>query len=454
MTRVHAREFRSEAIRMRPHAFLVALGFLCIIADPSPGQDRKTKVLNDRKAFEGSRDWIYNDLTRAIRVSKETHKPLMVVFRCIPCEACQKFDDDVARRDPIIRDLLDQFVCVRIPQANAMDLSHFQFDFDLSFAVFFTDSDLTIYGRFGTRSGRPEEEDISLQGLRKAMAEALRMHKSAETIKPTLTGKQVKASRFATPRDFPELAGRYKAELDYDGTVVQSCIHCHQIRDAERRLYRASRERFPDHVLYPYPDPEVVGLKLDPAQMATIERVESDSSAALDGFRRGDEIVSLDGQPLLSIADFEWVLHNAPATAKLPAEVRRGGKTLSLILTLNNGWRRGGLSWRTTSWMLRQMAFGGMKIDSASDQERRQASVPPDRMALKVAYVGQHGEHAIAKRAGFERGDVIVSFDGKDAPVTESDLFDYTLRQKHPGDTVAVTVLRNGTRKTLTYTLP
>jgi hypothetical protein len=411
-------------------------------------------VLHDRKAFQGSRDWIYNDLTRAIRVSKETRKPLVVVFRCIPCEACQKFDDDVARRDPIIRDLLDEFVCVRIPQANAMDLSHFQFDFDLSFAVFFTDFDLTIYGRFGTRSGRTEEEDISLHGLRKAMAEALRMHKSAELIKPTLAGKQVKPSRFATPRDFPDLAGRYNAELDYEGTVVQSCIHCHQIRDAERRLYRARHELFPDQVLYPYPDPEVVGLKLDPAQMATIERVESGSSAALDGFRPGDEIVSLDGQRLLSIADFQWVLHNAPATAKLPAEVRRSGTTVSLTLNLHDGWRRGNLSWRTTSWPLRQVAFGGMKLDNVSDQDRLQASIPQGRMALKVGYVGQHGEHAIAKRAGFERGDIIVSFDGKDGPATESDLIDYTLRQKHPGDTVAVTLLRNGTRKTLTYTLP
>src|SRR5262249_30726926 len=157
-------------------------------------QDRKTKVLNDRKMFEGSRDWLYNDLAKGIRTAKETHKPLLVVFRCIPCEACQKFDDDVARRDPIIRDLLDEFVCVRIPQANAMDPSHFQFDFDLSFAVFFLNPDLTIYGRYGTRSDRPEEEDISLEGLRKAMAQALVMHRNFAAIKSSLAGKQVKTS--------------------------------------------------------------------------------------------------------------------------------------------------------------------------------------------------------------------------------------------------------------------
>src|SRR5262249_24969526 len=160
------------------------------------------------------------------------------------------------------------------------------------------DADLTIYGRFGTRSDRPEEQDISLQGLRKAMAEAVRLHRDGAAIKSSLAGKQVKPSRFRTPRDYPSLSGRYKAELDYAGSVARSCIHCHQVRDAERQLYRSTGERFPEEVLYPYPDPEVVGLKLDPEEMAKVERVASGSSAERDGFRPGDEIVSLDGQPL------------------------------------------------------------------------------------------------------------------------------------------------------------
>lgn len=434
----------------------LALILLSLGADPvlAQAQDRRTKVLNDRKSFEGSQDWIYNDLAKGIRSARETHKPLMVVFRCIPCEACQEFDDDVARRDPIIRDLLDEFVCVRVVQANTMDLTHFQFDFDLSFAVFFLDADLTIYGRFGTRSDRPEEQDLSLHGLRKAMAEALRMHRNAAAVKPSLAGKQVKPSRFATPRDYPLLSGRYQAQLDYEGKVVQSCIHCHQIRDAERRLYRSSGERFPDEVLYPYPDPEVVGLKMNPQEMATIERVAAGSSADRDGFRPGDEIVALDGQPLLSIADLQWVLHNASATAKLPARVRRGGSLIDLTMTLSDGWRRGNISWRPTSWQLRQMGLGGMKLDDLKDEDRRQAQLPPDRMALKIAHVGEFGEHAVAKRAGLQRGDIIVSFDGIDRRMTESQLFDYTLRQKHRGDRVAVAVLRDGMRQTLAFALP
>ncbi len=415
---------------------------------------RDTKVRDDRKAFRDSKDWLYNDLAGGIRAARETHKPLMVVFRCIPCEACQEFDDDVARRDPIIRDLLDRFVCVRIVQANAMDLDHFRFDFDLSFAVLFLDADLTIYGRFGTRSDRREEEDISLQGLRKAMAEALRLHRDAAAIKPSLAGKQVRPSSYRTPRDYPSLSGQYKAELDYAGSVARSCIHCHQVRDAERQVYRTAGERFPDDVLYPYPDPEVVGLKLAPDEMAKVERVAPGSSADRDGFRPGDEIVSLDGQPLLSIADVQWVLHNVPATAKLPARVRRDGMIIDLTMTLETGWRRGNISWRPTTWSLRQMGLGGMKLEELSDDGRRRLNLGADRMALKIDHVGESGEHAIAKRAGFKKGDVIVAIDGRDRRMTESQLLEYTLRHKHRGDRMAMTCLRDGERKTLSYTLP
>ena len=116
----------------------------------------------------------------------------------------------MARRDPIIRDLLDEFVCVRIVQANTIDLTHFQHDFDQSFAAYLMNPDLTIYGRFGTRSERPEHEDISLEGLRKAMEAALRMHRDYEAVKPSLAGKQVKQARYKTPQGLPEPLGQVR----------------------------------------------------------------------------------------------------------------------------------------------------------------------------------------------------------------------------------------------------
>src|SRR5206468_10131232 len=103
---------------------------------------------------------------------------------------------------------MDQFVCVRLVQANAMDLSLFQFDYDLTFAVFFMNADKTIYGRFGTRSERKDAtKDISMEGFRKALAAALELHKKYPANKASLSGKQSPPPRFKVPEEYPSLRG-------------------------------------------------------------------------------------------------------------------------------------------------------------------------------------------------------------------------------------------------------
>jgi serine protease Do len=425
---------------------------LILLTTTATAQDRDAKVRNDRKTFQASQDWIYNDLGEGVRAAKASGKPLLVVFRCIPCEACQEFDD-VARRDPIIRDLLDEFVCVRIVQANTIDLTHFRHDFDQSFAAYLMNPDLTIYGRFGTRSERPEHEDISLEGLRKAMEAALRTHRDYGEVKPSLAGKQVKPDRYRMPRDYPSLSGRYGEKIDYEGKTAKSCMHCHQVREAERLAYRSAKEPIPDEVLFPYPDPAVLGLKMDPKAMARVEGVTTASIAEKAGLKVGDDIVTLAGQPLLSIADLQWVLHNAPATARLPAQVSRDGMTTDLTLDLPEGWRRGDISWRVTTWDLRRMGLGGLRLDELTDGERRAVDLSPDALALRVRHVGEFGEHAVAKKAGIQKGDILVGFDGQTSRTSESELLAYTLQKKRPGDEVAVIVLCNGERKVLRFAL-
>ena len=76
---------------------------------------------------------------------------------------CRVFDEQVVRHDPKVAALMDKFVCVRLVQANAMDLALFQFDYDLTFVVFFMNADKTIYGRYGSRSDRKNAtRDISI----------------------------------------------------------------------------------------------------------------------------------------------------------------------------------------------------------------------------------------------------------------------------------------------------
>ena len=406
--------------------------------------DRETKVRGDKKQVESAGFWIYNDLPRGMALAAESKKPLLVVFRCIPCEACAQLDEQVVERDPSVRDLLDKFVCVRIVQANGMDLSLFHFDYDQSWAAFLMNADLTIYGRYGTRSHETESEhDVSLESFAKALAGALELHSQFPKNKELFAAKRGPASAVKVPEDFPKLKGKYGAKLDYEGKVVQSCIHCHQVGESLRHVAREGGKAIPDKVLFPYPNPKTLGLILDPKERATIKQVTVGSVADKDGFQVGDEITQLSGQPILSIADVQWVLHHADASKSLKVELRRKGQAKSLTLSLHDGWRRADdISWRATSWDLRRMTLGGIRLESLPEETRIEMKLPNDQLALRAKHVGQYNDHAVAKRAGFLNGDIIVAIDGDRSPHTESSLMARLTQTKRPGDQITLSVLR------------
>ena len=412
-------------------------------------KSREQKVREDRSKVEQAGFWIYNDLPLAFQRAEATKKPLIVVLRCIPCEECVKLDDELVDQDPAIRPLLEQFVCVRVVATNGLDLSLFQYDTDQSFAVFMLNADKTIYGRFGTRSHRTDWlGDVSLAGLRVALEGALELHRDYPANKLTLAGKRGPAPLFPTPEKFPSLAEKYTSSLNYEGNVVQSCIHCHQIGDAQRQFYRDQQQPLPEEVLFPYPHPKSLGLVLDPHERATVKEVSPQSLAAAAGFQAGDRIKRLAGQPLLSMADVQWVLHITPAGSEaLKAEVERNGQQFELVLKLSNGWRRlGDLSWRSSSWGLRRMTTGGMFLEPLPEHDRQRLNISAEKMALFAKHVGEYGAHAAAKKAGFRKGDVVIEFDGRSDLLREADLFLYGTTRRKAEERVPVVILRDGQR--------
>ncbi|MFM7036478.1 MAG: Trx7/PDZ domain-containing (seleno)protein, partial [Planctomycetaceae bacterium] len=332
-------------LRLPAMRIIALLLFTVLLCSPLNAQQKKTrdqKVREDRDKVTTAGFWIYNDLETGFRKARQTGKPLLVVLRCIPCEECVKLDDELVDQDPVLRPLMEQFVCVRVVSTNGLDLSLFQFDTDQSFAVFMLNADRTIYGRFGTRSHRTEWiGDVSLQGLAVALEGALRLHGMYPQVRQSLAGKTGPQPQQARPELLPGLREKYTDQLNYSGDVVKSCIHCHQIGDAIRDGYRAAGQAIPEEVLNPYPHPRSVGLLLNPDEAATVRQVQPGSLAEAAGFRVGDEILQLEGQPLLSLADVQWVLHQVPAAGGMVgAEVQRGSQRLQISLSLPDGWRR------------------------------------------------------------------------------------------------------------------
>ncbi len=442
---------------MRHAALPLAIVVLASLASPTlRSDDRSARVKKDLETVLAGGRWIYNDLPRAFEEARTTGKPILAVLRCIPCEACRGFDEQIAGFDPRVRELLERFVRVRIPQTNGLDLSLFQVDFDLSFSAVFLNADRTIYGRFGSRSTQEDKTgEVSIGAFREAMTSVLELHGKFEEVKGSLLAKTGGAPRYRSPEEFPSFKGKYASKLDYERKdVAGGCIHCHQVREAERLACRSERRPIPDRVLYPWPSPDVLGLRLDPRKRATVSGVEKGSAAERSGVRPGDELVSLGGQPLVSITDVQWVLENAPEEGELAAEARRGKEEVTAKVPLDRGWRkRCDISWRASTWDLRRMALGGLLLEDLLAEDRRSAGLKDGALALRVKHAGEYGEHAAARNAGVRKGDIIVEVEGRSDPLRETDLIARGVQSGMPGDKVRLTVLRGAERREVSFPL-
>ncbi|HEY1173557.1 MAG TPA: Trx7/PDZ domain-containing (seleno)protein [Verrucomicrobiae bacterium] len=429
------------------HVALPLLVAACLsTAHAETVKDREGAVRNDKATMENDALWIYNDFEKGFAEAKKTGKPLLVVLRCVPCLSCMGLDAEVLQSAEL-KPLLGQFVCVRVINANALDLARFQFDYDLSFSTLFFNADGTVYGRYGSWTHQKNPQEKATIGYQRALEAALEIHKGYPANKASLAGKQGAPTPFKTPVEMPALMQKYTLDLNWNGKVVGSCVHCHQIGDSYRLYYRDKKQPLPTNLIYPMPQTETVGLTIAPDSTAKVEAVIAGSYAAKAGFKAGDEIVSLAGQPLISIADFSWALHRAPDAGNITAVVKRGGAEQSLTLTLPVDWRRKtDIARRVGTWPMRGMATGGMVLEDLADADRTSRGLPKTGMALRVKSVGKFGKHAAAKNNGFQPEDVILQIAGITTRLTEGELIGYLLQRHTEGQKVKATVLRGAQR--------
>ena len=409
-------------------------------------KDREGAVRGEKAKMENDTRWNWNDIDSGFRLAKTTGKPLLVVLRCVPCMSCAGIDASVLQ-EPELVPLLDQFVCVRVINANALDLSRFQFDYDLSFSAIMFNGDGTIYGRYGSWLHQKDPLNKTTASFKKALTAAVAIHQSYPANKAALTGKQGGPTPYQTPVEFPTLAAKYQSKLDWNGKVVASCVHCHMVGDAFRAHYRSLNKPVPVEWIYPQPSIETLGITLATDEIAKVEAVAADSPAAKAGVQTGDSFMSLNQQPLVSIADVSWILHRTAESGELPAMIQRNGKKTAITLELPAGWRlKSDIGKRVGTWPMRAMAFGGMKMDDIKDAERGTLGLSKDQMALRIFHVGQYGEHAAAKKAGFQKDDILVEVGDLKQRITESAIIGHLLQEHLPGEQLPAVVLRGGKR--------
>ncbi len=364
--------------------------------------------------------------------------------------------------DAELAELLKQFVCVRVVQMYGVDVSLFQFHGQLTWAAFFLNADRTIYGRYGSRGPRrgmrENDKDVTLEGFKMAVQGALEVHKAYPGNKAALAGKTGPALPWPSPEKFPAAQGRPPASQPAEKAGGRQCIHCHQVQDWEFLSNRKEGKPVADRSLWTFPMPDVLGLGLDPAERSTVSSIQPGSAAEKAGLKAGDRIVAMDGQPLLSIADVQWVLHQAKEPGSVKVEVDRGGKRSEHSLALAEGWRRV-VSFADTlslGWVTRQ-AVAGMRLEVLPAADRAKLGLADGALALRIVQITPDqvkDRNPSPKKLGLAKDDVITGVDGMKSAMSESDFLSYLVQKKGPGQKVELTYVRGGASQKAQLELP
>ena len=308
------------------------------------------------------------------------------------------------------------------------DLNLFEFDYDLTFMVFFLNAEGKVYARYGGRGPKSPDRRQSLKGLAYTMNSVLRMHGRA---------KKAFAPRSEAAPKFIRQVGEFRR---------RRCLHCHQVREILNADLR-KKGKWSRDLVWRYPLPENVGLELEVDRGNVIKKVRDKSPAAAAGLRAGDVLRRLKGVPIHSFGDAQFALDKAPRAGSVEVVWQRGEKSGKGRLKLADGWRRTDITWRPS--MPDYVPWARLSGTDLSVKEKKALGLS----ARQLAYRQRGPLSEQARAAGIRVGDVIVGLNGRRLEM-DSDAFLRHVRHHYLiGDRVKMAVLRGGKPLDLTMTL-
>ncbi len=316
---------------------------------------------------------------------------------------------------------------MRLTRIDNVDLNLFEFDYDLTFMVFFLNANGKIYARYGGRDAHDPDSRQSLKGLRYTMQSVLDMHGREE--------KMFAARSDEAPKFIREVTGK-----------AGRCMHCHQIKEAlHANLKRTGR--WTQDVIWRYPLPENLGMTLEVDRGNVVKTVVAESPAAVAGLKPGDLLTRLGKVPIHSLGDAQLALDRAPKTGTIAVAWQRGQQAEEQEVALPEGWRKSDLTWRPSmqNFIPSVRLYG---TDLTAD-ERRGLGLSPKQLAFRQ----RDAVPKQARDAGVRGGDVILGLDGRTLELDVDEFLRHVQRQYLVGDQVTVNLLRDGKRLELPMTL-
>lgn len=278
-----------------------------------------------------------------------------------------------------------------------------------------------VYGRFGGRDAEDPDTRNSLEGLRFSMQAALAEHRRNPAARPT-----VAAAKPLYINQVPEAKS------------VESCIHCHQIKEVLRKQ-EIRNGTWNRESIYSYPLPENLGITLDRSRGNLVKEVKPGSLAAQAGLAPGDVLKTLNERPVHSFADAQYALHKGPSQGQLALTWLHGQAMKAATLRLEPGWRRTNITWRPSLLDLLPSAFSGIDLTAA---EKKKLGLDEKRLAfLQDAPV-----RPAASAMGIEENDIILGIDNKTLEMAKDQFRSYVRQNYLVNEAATLNILRNGKR--------
>ena len=153
----------------------------------------------------------------------------------------------------------------------------------------------------------------------------------------------------------------------------------------------------------------------------------------------------VSSQPIISIADIQWVLHNLSNDAEL-IRINVAGSSRQHLVRTAPGWKKTNISWRGSLWNLHPRLRVWMP--EVKGDELKRLRLPAGHHALKVKWINQGSpEGKAAQRAGLRLNDYIIAINSK--PLRSMAAREFTAHVKlnyKSGQKLPLTLLRNGKR--------
>ena len=122
-----------------------------------------------------------------------------------------------------------------------------------------------------------------------------------------------------------------------------------------------------------------------------------------------------------------------------------GGVDVTVLLTVAGCPLKDTINRDVTAAVAAVDGVGDVRLTLGVMTDEQRAAAELDVAALGLRVDGMSGgPHSYAKKAGFQKEDIIVAFDGQTHSMTRSQLLAYTMQQTTAGQILPVTVLRGG----------